>query len=109
MRALARLLLPLLIAAHAGLATAAPDTARPARLDVEGSRFRVTMTDGSIHHSDTLVGAILTIGVGKGAVRVRIDAVERESTDYAGDVWLHTLSVEGADGQWTRHCTPDPQ
>jgi hypothetical protein len=97
------LLLPLLAALHAAPAAAQ----QVARVDVVDSRFRVILTDGRVRHSDQLVGAILTIGVGNGAVRVRIDAVERDTTDYAADVWLHSLSVEGADGRWSTHCTPD--
>lgn len=110
MRAVLRFTLPLLAALQAGSADAAPDTApqQVARIDVVDSRFRVTLTDGRVRHSDSLIGAILTIGVGNRSVRVRIDAVERDAADYAADVWLHTLSVEGADGQWTTHCTPGP-
>lgn len=103
MRALLRLALSLLVALQAVPAAAQQVT----RVDVVDSRFRVTLADGQTLHSDQLVGAILTIGVGKGAARVRIDAVERDKTDYAADVWLHTLSVEGPDGRWTTHCTPD--
>lgn len=101
-------LAPPVLTLLAGIAHAAPETPRAARVDVVDSRFRVTLTDGRVRHSDSLVGAILTIGVGKRSVRVRIDAVERDTTEYASDVWLHSLSVEGADGHWTTHCTPGP-
>lgn len=101
-------IVPLLLATlHGGLAAGAPGAPQAEQIDVVDSRFRVTLTDGQVRHSDSLVGAILTIGVGDRAVRVRIDAVERDTMHYAADVWLHSLSVQGADGKWTTYCTPD--
>ena len=101
---------PLLAMLLAVPAAAAPDTgqSRSPRVDVVDSRFRVTLPDGRVRHSEELVGAILTIGVNGQMARVRIDAVERETRDYASDVWLHTLSVENVRGEWSTWCTPDP-
>lgn len=104
MRAALRFALPLL-----ALVCATPATANSTSIDVVDTRFRVTMPDGQVHHSDRLVGAVLTMGLAGRIARVRIDAIERDPRHDAGDVWLHALSVEGADGQWRDVCEPDPE
>lgn len=104
---LLRLFLPLL-----GALAAAPAAANPAStvagVDVEGTRFRVTMSDGGVRYSDTLVGAVLTMGINGGLARVRIDAVTRDTRESARDVWLHTVSVQMQDGSWRNPCVADP-
>lgn len=62
-------------------------------IEAEETRFKVTLSDGQILRSPDLIGAVLTIDAGKEAMRVRIDAVERDPE--RGRVWLHTLSVQG--------------
>jgi hypothetical protein len=79
-----------------------------AGVDVEGTRFRVVMSDGRIRYSDTLVGAVLTMGIDGGQARVRIDAVIRDPKEEARDVWLHTLSIQMPDGSWRNPCDADP-
>ena len=107
MRAPLRLALSVLASiAGVSAATAAADVTR---VDVVDSRFRVTTSDGGVLHSDRLAGAVLTIGVNGRAVRVRIDAVERDTmrTDTT-DVWLHAMSFQRPDGSWADVCLPDP-
>lgn len=102
---------PLLIMAVAiGLVTAAGASALAQSLraiEVAGTQFRVTVSDGSILTSRDLVGAVLTLNVGGTSSRVRIDAVEIDPADP--EVLLHTLSVAQADGSWRNACAPDPE
>ncbi len=102
-----RFVLPLLGAVVASEATAGP-AAGVAGVDVEGTRFRVTMSDGRVRYSETLVGAVLTMGINGGLARIRIDAVMRDPREDARDVWLHTVSVQMADGSWRNPCVADP-
>ena len=90
--------------------TAAPGLSGVA---VEGTRLRVTLSDGRTLTSNQLVGATLTLGVAGRTARVRIDAIERDPDDKTGAreadfVWLHTFSVQQADGSWTSLCKPGP-
>lgn len=81
---------------------------------VEGTRFKVTLSDGRTLTSNQPVGATLTLAMGGGTARVRIDAIERDPEDKtvglrdADATWLHTLSVQQADGRWSSLCTPGP-
>jgi hypothetical protein len=81
---------------------------------VEGTRFKVTLSDGRTLVSNQLVGATLTLAIGGGTARVRIDAIERDPEDKTANqrdadaVWLHTLSVQQADGSWSALCTAGP-
>lgn len=104
---LLRFVLPLL-----GAFAAAPAAASPAptvaAVDVEGTRFRVAMTDGRVRYSDTLVGAVLTMGINGGLARIRIDSVALDTKEGARDVWLHSMSVQMADGSWQNPCVADP-
>jgi hypothetical protein len=81
---------------------------------VEGTRFKVTLSDGRTLTSNQLVGATLTLAMGGGTARVRIDAIERDPEDKTVDLrdadatWLHTLSVQQADGSWSSLCTAGP-
>lgn len=72
-------------------------------LEVVGTQFHVTLPDGTILASQELVGAVLTLADG---ARLRIDGVEPDPRD--GDVLLHKLSLENADGTWSDACEPDP-
>jgi hypothetical protein len=77
-------------------------------VEAEETQFKVTLTDGRVLRSAELVGAVLTIAAGSGTMRVRIDAVERDPDARRGGVWLHTLSVQGADGGWGNLCSAGP-
>lgn len=80
----------------------------------EGTQFSVTLADGRTLLSRDLVGAILQVAMGDAVKRLRIDAVETDPGDpargrpAAPDVFLHTLSVEAADGHWENICNPGP-
>lgn len=79
-------------------------------VEVEGTAFRVTLSDGRIVTQEQLSGTILALGDGTGRQRrIRIDAVERDSKDPAGEVVLYTLSEQdSATGHWRNLCLPDP-
>ena len=76
---------------------------------VDGTRFVVTLADGTVLPQERLPGTILMIGDGTGARRpVRIDTVETDARDPKGEVILYGLSQQAADGGWTNLCDPDP-
>ena len=77
-------------------------------VEVQGTEFKVTLTDGRVLRSRELVGARLTIAMGGQAVRVRIDGVDRDPDARNGEVWLHTFSAELADGSWQNVCDAGP-
>ncbi len=83
------------------------DAAGLKSVEVEGTAFKVTLTDGRVLHSPELVGATLTIKTSGPTMRVRIDAVERDP-DAAEPVWLHTLSTQGPGGTWENLCAAGP-
>jgi ADYC domain len=76
-----------------------------ASVDVEGTQFKVTLPDGRVLRSPELVGAVLDLRSG---VRVRIDAVEEDRDSRGGPLWLHTLSMQQADGTWASLCLVGP-
>lgn len=83
-------------------------------LEVEGTQFKATLSDGRVLHSSELVGAILTVANAAGAIKVRIDAVEPDPGDaqramLASDsVLLHSFSFQTPDGGWRNLCDPGP-
>jgi hypothetical protein len=111
---LRRAVIAVAVAAYAVGPTLAQTAPSVSHVAVEGTRFRVTLSDGRTLTSNQLVGATLTLAMGGGTARVRIDAIERDPEDKTGDmreadgVWLHTLSVQQADGAWTSLCKPGP-
>jgi hypothetical protein len=90
-------------------ATAAPDGAVRS-VAVEGTSFRVTLADGRVLAQDELPGTVLAIGDGSGQRRkVRIDTVEKDPRDPAGEVVLYGLSGQDPEtGAWSNLCQPDP-
>src|SRR4051812_31177265 len=87
-------------------AAAAPTAVRGVAVD--GTRFVVTLTDGTVLPQERLPGTVLAIGDGSGAQRrVRIDTVETDPRNPAGEVVLYGLSEQAADGGWTNLCEPD--
>jgi hypothetical protein len=83
-------------------------------IEAEATQFKVTMSDGRVLRSPQLVGATLLVAIGAETRRLRIDAVETDPGDPqkgrqpAPNVFLHTLSVEAADGSWQNICLPGP-
>ena len=92
------------------LAGAAPTALQST--EAVGTQFKVTLADGRVLLSPELVGAILTVAFDGAQRRIRIDAVETDpGLDPARpspDVFLHTLSIETADGAWQNICKPGP-
>jgi hypothetical protein len=77
-------------------------------VDVEGTELKVTLSDGRVLRSAELAGATLTISTSTGAVRLRIDAVERERETDDAQVWLHSFSTATEDGSRQPLCEPGP-
>jgi hypothetical protein len=99
--------LSLAVAPAAG-GTAAQET--PAKVEVVGTAFRLTMADGRVLVGPDLIGAVLALGdAGAARLAVRIDAVRPDPQDAAGEVMLYALSVEDPPtGVWRDLCTPGP-
>lgn len=87
---------------------AGPAFAEPA-VSVVGNEFRITRADGSVAAGEDVVGAVLSVAVGNGAVHdIRIDAVEKDPDDP--DITLYGLSYrDPASGAWADLCEPDPK
>ena len=77
---------------------------------MDGTAFRVTLPDGRVLAQEQLPGTVLTLGDGSGKQRrIRIDAVEHDPRDPAGEVMLYTLfEPDPATGRWRNACNPDP-
>jgi hypothetical protein len=107
-RRLGRLAALSLSVALAAGSVAAQET--PAKVEVVGTAFRLTMADGRVLAGADLVGAVLTLGDGAGTgLKVRIDAVRPDAGDPADEVTLYALSVEDPPtGTWHDLCTPGP-
>jgi hypothetical protein len=79
-------------------------------VEVDKTAFRVTLSDGRVLAQEQLPGTILLLGDGSGVERgIRIDAIERDGSDPAGEIVLYALSeqVTGS-GEWRNLCLPDP-
>lgn len=83
-------------------------------IEADGTQFKVTLTDGQVLRSRDLLGATLTIAHNGIAHRIRIETVETDpSAPERGvspdrQVFLHTLSIEAADGTWHNVCLAGP-
>jgi hypothetical protein len=111
------LILIMAVAGAIGPAPASAPAAAPAALhaiEADGTQFKVTLADGRVLRSRDLVGATLAVAVEGGVRRLRIEAVETDPGEPARgvppapQVFLHTLSVEAADGSWHNVCQPGP-
>jgi ADYC domain len=92
--------------AFAAQAAAAPGPS----LTVEGTAFHVMRPDGTVLAQESLPGTVVVLGDGSGAQRhIRIDGVERDARDPAGEVVLYTLSEQDATTHlWRNACGTDP-
>ena len=82
-----------------------PAVAQPsiAKIEVSGTAFRITLSDGSVKQGAELAGAVLVFNIGGSEVRIRIAAVTPDANDSA--VLLHDFRIDGTD---TPLCAPDP-
>ncbi|MGH6936132.1 MAG: ADYC domain-containing protein [Methylocella sp.] len=80
-------------------------------VEVERTEFRVTLSDGRIIPQERLPGTLLVLGDGTGRQRrIRIDGIERDAKDPAGEVVLYALSEQDpGTGAWRNLCLPDPE
>ncbi len=78
-------------------------------VEADGTAFRVTLSDGRILQQDQLPGTILVLGDGSGRQRrIRIDGVERDRQNAAGEIVLYALSEQvPVTGEWRDLCLPD--
>jgi hypothetical protein len=96
------------VAVFGGGLSASAQTILPKLVEAEASEFKATLTDGRVLRSRELVGARLVVAMGGQAIRVRLDAVERDPDARNGTVWLHTFSAEMTDGSWRNVCDAGP-
>lgn len=87
---------------------ATAQTVVPHSVEAEATEFKVTLSDGRVLRSRDLVGARLVIAMGGDTLRVRLDAVEPDPDATTGTVWLHTFSMQAADGAWRNICEAGP-
>jgi hypothetical protein len=79
----------------AGLPSSAAPQATVRNIEVEGTTFRITLSEGHVLRQDELPGVRLVIGDGSGKQRtIRIDTVELDRKDSAGEIVLYGLSEQ---------------
>ena len=64
-----------------------------AKIEVSGTAFRVTRSDGSVKQGVELHGAVLVFNIAGSPVRIRIDAITPDPNDNA--VLVHDFRVDG--------------
>jgi hypothetical protein len=85
------------------------DNPSVSEIGVQGTAFRVRLTDGRLLDQQDLVGAILEVGDESGVpLTVRIDGFVLDDRDPAREVVLYRVRVLGANGSWQEFCHPDP-
>lgn len=101
---------PICAVVAVALATFAPVHAQSkSDIAVEGTSFQLRMSDGRTLTSRDLVGATLSLDVGGQSLKIRIEGVESDPDDAGGEILLHRLSLQRADGGWRDFCRPDRQ
>jgi hypothetical protein len=73
------------------------------KIEVSGTAFRITLSDGSVRQGTELAGAVLAFNIGGKLVRIRIAAITPDPRDKT--VLLHDFRIEGTDAPL---CAPDP-
>src|SRR5262245_11719847 len=87
-------------------APASDHSAGISSVDIHGTEFRITLSDGRVLSGTSLVGAVLTIGVREGeTASIRIDGVASDPEDP--EVLLYDLSLRDEAGAWKPLCAPD--
>jgi hypothetical protein len=77
-------------------------------IGVQGTAFKVRLTDGRVLGQEDLVGAILEVSDDTGApLTVRIDGFVLDDRDPAREVVLYRMKVLGANGFWQEFCHSD--
>jgi ADYC domain len=102
---------PLVLCLLANAAAIAARAVAVRSVEVEGTAFRLTLSDGRILPQEQLPGTILVLGDGSGTQRrIRIDAAERDTKDPSGEVILYALSEQDpTSGEWRDLCLPDAE
>src|SRR5450631_1364530 len=79
-------LLAVLTAAAIPAGVAGTDAAPVQSLEVDGTRFKITLADGRVLRSPDLIGANLLIDQGNRLLRVRLDGIETDPDDKRAEV-----------------------
>jgi len=78
-------------------------------IGVQGTAFRVRLTDGRVLDQQDLVGAILEVSDDAGApLTARIDGFVLDDRDPAREVVLYRVRALAENGSWQEFCHPDP-
>jgi hypothetical protein len=78
-------------------------------IQVDGTRFHVTLSDGSVLLSEQLIGAVLTARIGDKNLTFRIDGTIPDPRDPSGEILLHHLSTpDPVTGEWHNLCKAGP-
>lgn len=73
---------------------------------VDGTVFRIAVTDGRVLRSADLVGAVIGVRLHGSDQRIRIDSVRADSADPM--LLLHSISVQRPDRDWQPLCNVAP-
>jgi hypothetical protein len=78
-------------------------------VEIVGTAFRITTTDGRLLTGSGLIGAVLMLDDPNGSqLWVRIDAVRPDARDPTGETFLYTfMARDPASGAWVNLCAPD--
>ena len=85
-----------------------------ASIAVDGTKLKITLSDGRVLSSRDLIGASLLVDQGGRLARVRLDSLEPDPDDKRRDlapadvIWLHGFTVERPDGSWGPLCDAGP-
>jgi hypothetical protein len=92
---------------HLAASAAAAESVRT--VEVVGTTFRITTTEGRLLTGGGLIGAVLTLDDPNGRqLSVRIDAVRPDPRDSTGETFLYTfMARDPATGAWANLCVPD--
>jgi hypothetical protein len=83
-------LVAVIVAAQAVLGAGQPSVVR---LEVVGTIFRATLSDGSVRQGSGLVGIVLVFTVNGSSMRVRIAGIRPDPSDKTGSVFLHDFRI----------------
>lgn len=88
-----RWLLATLAAALAAPSAAGSNSPTLTHLEAVGTVFRATLSDGSVKQGRDLVGMVLDFSKNGAPVRVRIAAIDPDTSDTTGTVFLHDFRL----------------
>jgi hypothetical protein len=89
------------------LASASEQSPGISAVDILGTEFRITLSDGRVLSGSQILGAVLTVGVPDGEIEsIRIDGVGADPEDP--EIMLYDLSLRDKNSHaWRPLCHPD--